>query len=298
MPNSAAKPTHFGENGAMQVAVVDYRAPDAPERFTHSLRDTGFAAIVNHPLPAGMVDGIYREWEDFFLSGAARTYPHTEQQDGYFPPEVAETAKGATKRDLKEFFHVYRPWGQYPTEVTAAAREFHAVASGLATELLGWIEAHTPSDVNGRFERPLSRMLDGGHRTLLRILRYPPLTGAEEEGAVRAAAHEDINLITILPGSNQPGLQVLDRAGAWHDAPCDLGMLTINAGDMLKYASGGYYPSTTHRVVNPSGEGAKRSRMSMPLFLHPADDVVLAEGRTAYQFLQERIAILRGQQIS
>ena len=161
-----------------------------------------------------------------------------------------------------------------------------------------WIEAHTPADVNGRLERPLSRMLDGGHRTLLRILRYPPLTGAEEEGAVRAAAHEDINLITILPGSNQPGLQVLDRDGTWHDAPCDLGMLTINAGDMLKYASGGYYPSTTHRVVNPSDEGAKRSRMSMPLFLHPADDVVLAEGRTAYQFLQERIAILRGQNIT
>ena len=279
----------------MKVAVVDYRAPDAPENFTRSLRETGFAAITHHPLPTGLVDGIYREWEEFLVSGAARRYPHTEQQDGYFPPEVAETAKGATKRDLKEFFHVYRPWGQYPTEVSGAAREFHERASQLASTLLGWVESQTPAEVSRRFERPLSHMLDDSHRTLLRILRYPPLTGVEEEGAVRAAAHEDINLITILPGSNQPGLQVLDRTGTWHDAPGDLGMLTINAGDMLQYASGGYYPSTTHRVVNPTGEGAKHSRMSMPLFLHPGDAVVLADGRTAHEFLQERIAVLRGE---
>ena len=143
----------------MPVLVVDYRSPDAPERFTRSLRETGFAAIVNHPLPPGLVDGIYAEWETFFLSGAARHYPHTDQQDGYFPPEVAETAKGATKRDLKEFFHVYQPWGQYPAEVSGAARDFHQLASELAVELLAWVEAETPKDVaasnasNVRFRR-------------------------------------------------------------------------------------------------------------------------------------------------
>ena len=278
----------------MQVLVVDYHSPDAPARFTESLRETGFAAILNPPLSAGLVDGIYAEWEAFFVSGAARSYRHTDRQDGYYPPEEAETAKGATTRDLKEFFHVF-PWGRYPSEVSGAALEFHASASRLAVELLGWVEANTPAAVAARFSRPLSRMMDGSYRTLLRILRYPPLTGAEEEGAVRAAAHEDINLLTILPGSNRPGLQVLDRNGGWHDAPCDPGMLTINAGDMLQYASGGFYPSTTHRVVNPSGQAAGMSRMSMPLFLHPADDVVLADGRTANAFLQERIAILRGQ---
>ena len=282
----------------MPVLVVDYRSPDAPERFTRSLRETGFAAIVNHPLPPGLVDGIYAEWETFFLSGAARHYPHTDQQDGYFPPEVAETAKGATKRDLKEFFHVYQPWGQYPAEVSGAARDFHQLASELAVELLAWVEAETPKDVAAKLSRPLSEMMRGSHRTFLRILRYPPLTGHEEAGAVRAAAHEDINLLTILPGSNQPGLQVLDRKGAWHDAPSDLGMLTINAGDMLQYASDGFYPSTTHRVMNPTDDATQRSRMSMPLFLHPADDVVLANGRTAHEFLQERIAVLRGENIA
>jgi len=129
------------------------------------------------------------------------------------------------------------------------------------------------------------------------VLRYPPLTGAEEPGAVRAASHEDINLLTVLPAANEPGLQVLDTAGNWHEVPCDFGSLVINCGDMLQLASGGYYPSTSHRVMNPTGESAKRSRLSLPLFLHPADDVVLAEGRTAFSFLQERIAELRSQDL-
>jgi isopenicillin N synthase-like dioxygenase len=90
---------------------------------------------------------------------------------------------------------------------------------------------------------------------------------------------------------------VLDLAGTWHDVPCDFGSLAINSGDMLHLASGGYYPSTTHRVTNPTGDSATRSRISMPLFLHPADDVLLAEGRTAFSFLQERIAELRSQDI-
>ena len=75
--------------------------------------------------------------------------------------------------------------------------------------------------------------------------------------------------------------------------PCDPGSLAVNAGEMLDLASRGYYPATTHRVVNPTGAGARRPRMSLPLFLHPADDVVLAEGRTAVEFLMQRIAELR-----
>ena len=257
----------------MKVAVVDYRAPDAPENFTRSLRETGFAAITHHPLPTGLVDGIYREWEEFLVSGAARRYPHTEQQDGYFPPEVAETAKGATKRDLKEFFHVYRPWGQYPTEVSGAAREFHERASQLASTLLGWVENQTPAEVSRRFERPLSQMLDDSHRTLLRILRYPPLTGVEEEGAVRAAAHEDINLITLLSGATAEGLELLRRDGSWMPVHVSFDHLVVDAGDMLENVTNGLYRSTTHRVVNPRDTAS--DRYSMPCFIHPRRDVDL-----------------------
>ncbi|TPW14638.1 MAG: isopenicillin-N synthase [Acidimicrobiaceae bacterium] len=114
---------------------------------------------------------------------------------------------------------------------------------------------------------------------------------------MRAAAHEDINLLTVLPASNEPGLQVRDVRGNWHDVPCDFGSIAVNCGDMLQLASGGDYPSTTHRVMNPIGEGATRSRLSLPLFLHPADDVRLSADRTAFEYLQERIAELRSQDL-
>jgi len=281
----------------MKVEVVDFRSPDAPKAFTRSLRHTGFAVLVNHPLPQSLVQQIYDEWLAFFESDAKHKYRYSPvEQDGYFGPDVSETAKGNNLRDLKEFFHVY-PWGQYPEEVSDAAFRYRDQATEIAKTLLGWVEDNTPEEVSAKFSRPLNKMLDGSTRTLLRILRYPPLSGDEEPGAVRAAAHGDINLLTVLPASNEPGLQVRDVNGNWHDVPCDFGSIAINAGDMLELASGGYYPSTPHRVLNPTGEGARRSRMSLPLFLHPADDVVLSEDRTALSFLQERIAELRSQDL-
>jgi isopenicillin N synthase-like dioxygenase len=282
----------------MQVAVVDFTATDAPQAFTRSLRETGFAVVTHHPVPQAIVEQVYAEWLGFFDSEVKYNYrfdPGT--QDGYFAPDISETAKGNNVKDLKEFFHVY-PWGTYPTEVSDAALQLHAAAGAVARTLLDWIEANTPASVSAGFSQPLSSMLDGSTRSLLRILRYPPLTGNEPPGAIRAAAHEDINLITVLPASNEPGLQVKDLAGRWHDVPTDFASLAINAGDMLQLASGGYYPSTTHRVTNPVGAAARKSRLSVPLFLHPADNVVLAGGRTAFEFLQERIRELRSQDIT
>ena len=281
----------------MNVEVVDFQAPDAPESFTRSLRETGFAVIVNHPLPQSLVQEIYDEWMDFFNSDAKYAYRFSEgDQDGYFGPDVSETAKGNTVKDIKEFFHVY-PWGQYPKEVSTKALDYAEQAKAIALTLLGWVEDNTPPEIASKFSIPLNQFMEGSTRSLLRILRYPPLTGDEPPNAVRAASHEDINLLTVLPASNEPGLQVRDLAGNWHDVPCDFGSLAINCGDMLQLASGGYYPSTPHQVTNPTGEAATRSRISMPLFLHPADDVVLAEGRTAFSFLQERIAELRSQDL-
>ena len=118
---------------------------------------------------------------------------------------------------------------------------------------------------------------------------YPPLKGDEEVDAIRAAAHEDINLITILPAANEPGLQVQAKDGSWIEVPCDFGNLIVNIGDMLQEASGGYFPSTTHRVVNPDGADMTKSRISLPLFLHPRPDVVLSERHTAGSYLQERL---------
>jgi len=135
----------------------------------------------------------------------------------------------------------------------------------------------------------LSSMIKDTPNTLLRILHYPPLTGDEEAGAIRAAAHEDINLLTILPAANEPGLQVQCQDGSWINVPSDFGNLIINIGDMLQEASGGYFPSTTHRVINPTGKASTKSRISLPLFLHPCSDVKLSDQHTQASYLLERL---------
>jgi isopenicillin N synthase-like dioxygenase len=273
----------------MNVLVVDYRDPDAPARFTESLRTTGFGVLKNHPIPQELVEGIYREWLGFFDGEAKNRYAYsTATQDGFFSTAISETAKGHKLKDIKEYFHIY-PWGRYPAEVSDAARRYYDVANQLARELLSWVGANTPPEVKARFTVPLSDMIVDSPKTLLRVLRYPPLTGNEPEGSIRAAAHEDINLLTVLPAANEPGLQVKDKDGNWLDVPCDFGTLVINTGDMLQEASGGYYPSTTHRVVNPTGPGRFKSRVSLPLFLHPRDEVVLSERYTALSYLEERL---------
>jgi len=273
----------------MNVLVVDYHAPDAAARFTESLRTTGFGVLKNHPIPQDLVEDIYREWLAFFDTAAKHGYAFDrERQDGYFSTEISETAKGFTQKDIKEYYHIY-PWGRFPAEVSDAARRYYDLANQLAAELLTWVEANTPEEIRAKFSMPLANMIKDSRRTLLRVLRYPPLSGNEPEGALRAAAHEDINLLTVLPAANEPGLQVQDTDGNWLDVPCDFGTLVINIGDMLQEASGGYYPSTTHRVVNPTGEGRFKSRVSLPLFLHPADQVVLSERYTAAGYLDERL---------
>ncbi|MAT03924.1 MAG: 2OG-Fe(II) oxygenase [Acidimicrobiaceae bacterium] len=277
----------------MDVAVVDYTSPTAPEEFATSLRETGFGVITNHPLDWSLVEEVYREWSALFDDPDVADYTTSDSLTGYFPPDVSETAKGFAVRDLKEFFHVY-PWSIYPTQVTDAAMRYRDQAIDVALTLLDWVEDQLPPDIAGRLSMPLSQMMEGSTRTLLRVLRYPPLPPEVPDGAVRAAAHEDINLLTVLPASDQPGLELLGADGEWFPVPTDPGSLAVNGGEMLDLATEGYYPATKHRVVNPMGEAARVSRMSLPLFLHPADDVVLSEGRTAYEFLMQRIAELRG----
>ncbi len=278
----------------MHLPIVDFQSSSAPQDFCKSLHETGFAVLSNHPLDQSMVEGIYAEWLGFFKGEAKHQYLQDPVKfDGYFPPSVSETAKNHTKKDLKEFFHIY-PWGRYPAEVSDAARRYHSLGATLAATLLGWVEDFSPPEVKARYSIPLPDMIQGCQETLLRVLHYPPLRGDEEPGAVRAAAHGDINLLTILPAATEPGLQVLGKDGAWHDVPCDFGLLIVNIGDMLEEASGHYYPSTVHRVLNPTGEAARKSRISLPLFLHPRREVVLSERYTVDSYFKERMEELRG----
>ncbi len=278
----------------MQLPVVDFKSPTAAQEFCKSLHETGFGVLRNHPLDQSLVEGIYAEWLSFFQTEAKHQYAQDPVKlDGYFSPSISETAKNHTKKDLKEFFHIY-PWGRYPSEVSDAARRYYTHGASLAATLLKWVEDNSPAEVKARYSMPLPQMIDGSDHTLLRVLHYPPLRGDEDAGAVRAAAHGDINLLTILPAATEPGLQVLGKDDAWHDVPCDFGLLIVNIGDMLEEASGHYYPSTVHRVLNPTGASATKPRISLPLFLHPRREVVLSESYTVESYFNERMYELRG----
>lgn len=273
----------------MKLETVDYRADDAAQQFVNSLRETGFGVLKNHPIPQELVESIYENWYQFFMTERKNEFAYNvETQDGYFPPSVSEVAKGHSVKDIKEYFHVY-PWGQIPEELKGQILDYYRQANEFAEVLLGWVEKYAPSEIQDKFSVALSEMINGSEKTLLRVLHYPPMTGDEEPGAIRAAAHEDINLLTVLPASNEPGLQVLGKDGQWIDVPCDFGNLIINIGDMLQEASGGYFPSTTHRVINPTGERQEASRISLPLFLHPKPEVILSERHTADSYLTERL---------
>ncbi|TDR13802.1 2OG-Fe(II) oxygenase family protein [Marinomonas communis] len=276
----------------MILEAVDYQSPTAAQDFVKSLRETGFGVLKNHPIRQQLVSDIYQNWHDFFNSEEKHNFRYNVgTQDGYFPPDVSETAKGHSKKDIKEYFHYY-PWGQCPTAHKAELAQYYQEANQLAEQLLGWIEQYTPSDIASHYSQPLSSMIEKSDQTLLRVLHYPPLKGDEELGAIRAGAHEDINLITILPAANEPGLQVQLKNGDWIDVPCDFGNLIVNIGDMLQEASAGYFPSTSHRVINPEGTDKTKARISLPLFLHPRPDVKLSERHTAGTYLHERLVEL------
>lgn len=273
----------------MKLEAVDYQASDAAVKFATSLRETGFGVLTNHPILQSKVSEIYAAAEVFFNGETKHDFLYDkETQDGFFPQSVSEVAKGHTIKDIKEYYHFY-PWGRCPEELKPLLASYYEQANTLAAELLGWIQDNAPEDVNKGFNEPLSNMINGSDRSLLRVLHYPAFLGDEQPNAIRAAAHEDINLITILPAANEPGLQVKDKDGGWLDVPCDFGSLIVNIGDMLQEASNGYYPSTTHRVINPAGTNMKKARVSLPLFLHPRADVVLSERHTAGSYLEERL---------
>jgi len=272
----------------MSLPTIDYRTADAQHRLAHSLQQSGFAILSHSPIPYDLVDRTYQDWFIFFNSEEKADYTFDPQvQAGYFPLQT-EQAKGHTTPDLKEFFHVYEGHA-LPQGMSQATWDLFIQLRQLATELLTWVEEQSPPEIQAQFTQPLGSMIMNSGETLFRLLHYPPLDSDIPAGAVRAAAHEDINLITLLPAATAMGLELLDAQGKWQSIVCDRGDIVVNAGDMLELASQGYYRSATHRVVNPVGSACQQSRLSMPLFLHPRPDVILAEGKTARQYLQERL---------
>ncbi|MEM9144780.1 MAG: 2OG-Fe(II) oxygenase family protein [Pseudomonadota bacterium] len=271
-----------------EIATVSYTDPKAPAAFARSLHETGFAVLTDHPITPDRIEGTYALWGDFFNSEEKHAWTRKEgASEGYFPFR-SENAKDSAVKDLKEFYHVY-PEGPVPPALATETMALHADLVAVGTRLLEWLQGESPVEVTGALSEPLPNMLAGSKQNLLRILHYPALDAPPEPGAVRAAAHGDINLVTCLLAGSEPGLEAKDTRGTWHRVPCDPGMMAINAGDMLEMATAGYFPATVHQVVNPPAEEAGKPRFSMPMFLHPRPEVVLKPGTTADDFLTERL---------
>jgi len=267
-----------------EILAIGLDEVDAPAKFAKSFRETGFAIIKDHNISSDEIDRMYGVWTDFFASDEGPNFAvKPGESAGYFGYK-SENAKGSANKDLKEFFHAYQN-KTLPNITEKETRDFQEKLIKMGSTLLGWLDQESEGHVS--FSEPLENMINGSDMNLLRIIHYPPLPDNVEPGEVRAAAHEDINLITLLVTGTEPGLQAKDVNGNWHDVPCKPGYITVNSGDMLSMASKGHYPSTPHRVVNPPKQ-ENRSRYSMPLFVHPRPDVLL-DKLTAGEFLDERL---------
>lgn len=274
----------------MKIATIDYQSAEAPKQLVKSLKQTGFAVLYNHPIPLSLFDQMKADWQKFFASEELKKQFMFDilkcPQDGYVP---TESAKGEVLNDLKEFFQVYKN-GRMP-DCTSATWQLFDSLYDVGVSVLTWIQEYTPDEVRRHFSCPLQDMVDPIEQTMLRVIHYPPQTGSEQTGALRAAAHEDINILTVLPASDEPGLEAMDLNGVWHTVPTDPGMLIINSGDPLEVCSRGYYKATTHRVRNPSSERMKVSRYSFPMFVHPKNNIILDAdtGLTHRAFLIKRL---------
>jgi isopenicillin N synthase-like dioxygenase len=242
----------------------------------------GFAVLSGHGLDQGLVDRANASARAFFaLPEEVKRRYHVAGgagQRGYTPFGV-ETAKGARLHDLKEFWHVGRtlppghpyrammPDNLWPAEVEGFHEEvgglFEAL-DGLGRRVLRAVARHLGID-DGFFDEP-TRL----GNSILRLLHYPPVPA--DSPHVRAGAHEDINVITLLLGAEEAGLELLDRDGRWLPVDAPPGGVVCNIGDMLQRLTNHVLPSTSHRVVNPAPQRRGLSRYSTPFFLHFAPD--------------------------
>ncbi|MDO1557950.1 2-oxoglutarate and iron-dependent oxygenase domain-containing protein [Brevundimonas sp. 2R-24] len=270
MTESAIQPV------SMKLAEADF---DAFSRdLGGSFARYGFAVVADHGLDEAMIRAAVDDAKTFFALPAeakmAYHVPGTGGARGY-TPFGKEAAKDADVVDLKEFWHTGRdlpeghPYARYmrenlwPAEVPGFrthVKGLYEAMDQLGKRLLVAIARYLKLD-DDYFEGPTAL-----GNSVLRLLHYPPVP-ADAPG-VRAGAHEDINVITLLLGAEEAGLQVKDRTGEWLPISPPEGALVVNIGDMLQRLTNHVLPSTTHRVVNPAPERRGYSRYSTPFFLH------------------------------
>ncbi len=276
--------------------------------------EIGFVALKGHFLDQALVDSLYQQIKAFFElpydTKSQYEIPGIGGQRGYVS-FGKETAKGYKTADLKEFWH----FGQYVENDDALAAEYpqNVIVSELPEFNSTGQKAYKMLEKTGVYvlralalylgldELYFDQRVHNGN-SILRPIHYPPIT-EEPKDAVRAAAHGDINLITLLMGAQGKGLQVKNHNGEWVDAIAAEDELMINVGDMLSRLTNNKLKSTIHQVVNPPRESWGSSRYSIPFFMHPKSEVSLNvlencideehpklyEDITAGEFLTERL---------
>ncbi len=290
--------------------------PDLADELGRSFADWGFAVVRDHAIPDELVAKAWALTTRLFAlpEETKRRYfiPGGKGARGY-TPFGTERAKDALVQDLKEFWHVgrslspgdpleaYMPRNIWPGEIPEFRETFEALYTALEAagqRILRAIALHL-----GLAEDWFDGTVANGN-SVMRLLHYPPLDQAAPAGAIRAAAHGDINTITMLLGAEEAGLQLLSAAGEWVSVTPPKGALVVNIGDMLERLTNNRLKSTLHRVVNPIGDAAQRSRYSMPFFLHFRPDFVIEtlpgcidqahpdlypEPLSSHEFLQQRL---------
>jgi len=312
--------------GFTHIPTVDlhdyvHGSPEQKKAFVQALGDSfsniGFAIVRNHGVAQQDIDGAYDAFVRFFGLPddvkAKYEIPGIAGQRGY-TSKGKEHAKGRNVGDLKEFYHVGQtvrdedpaafayPDNVWPAELPEVERYGLAVYQGL--EHSGRFLLRAVAEYLGLPVNYFDDKIKNGN-SILRPIHYFPIENPDEvpPGAVRAAEHEDINLITLLIGASAEGLQVKNTEGEWIAASPAPDEIVINVGDMLQRLSNNYLRSTTHRVVNPPRELMHLPRYSMPFFLHPRSDMDLTclqscidaqhpkqySDMTAGEYLEERL---------
>jgi isopenicillin N synthase-like dioxygenase len=302
----------------INIASVSLAQPleTIADELGRSFGEYGFAVVRDHGIPQELIDAAEAASKAFFaLPDAVKRAYQIAGGGGArgYTPFGTEKAKDAEVFDLKEFWHVGRdlPEGHplsefmapnvWPAEVAGFRETMSALFA--AFEVAGGRVLEAIALHLGRPRTFFAASVEDGN-SVMRLLHYPPLGEDAPEGAIRAAGHEDINTITLLLGAEEAGLELLTKSGEWLPIPAAEGALVINIGDMLQRQTAGKLRSTTHRVVNPRGEAARRARYSMPFFLHFRPDFLIealpecidsdaanppAPPITAHDFLMERL---------